>query len=152
MWYLTLLKSKYTYIVIAIVGIVAYYNVKILGMNITYNLKESEFNKLFKDFISLEGDIDEVKLDLEICLEVNSDNTDVLNTHNNDIKQLKQAHKIIIDGKNSQIIVLQKTIHRLRNLPKPVFDDAIVVEDCVIKVHKGEQNDKIINDFIGFGI
>lgn len=141
MW-MSLLTNKNTYIVIIILGLIAYYNVKILGLKVSYNDKVVEFNDLFKEFTSAEDRVDDLEDVIDDIEQTNKDNIVEIEKYRVSAENLGKQYQIVIDGKSSEIRILKNTISKLRNLPKPNFDNAEVkVQKCVVYITEGDTNE-----------
>lgn len=136
---LMLLKNKLTYFVLAIVAIIAFYNIKIIGMESAYNTKVSEYNKLDKRYTTLKGSHNQLKIDLKSTIKTNNENIQKISQYEVDNRKLRESYNLIANSKNKEIASLIKTIKSLRELPPVKYDqnDTITVQDCKVQITDG---------------
>jgi len=138
-WIKTLLMNKYTWILLIIVSIVLFYNVKIMGLNSELNTRTVQYNKLYKNYTTLSGQYDKLEIDLNQTIETNNNNIRTLNAYKIDFAKIQQVAVLQNDTCNADIEILLQTINDLKTLPKPDYSEtgSINVEECIVMITDG---------------
>ena len=142
MWMTLILKSKYTYMVIIIIGVVIYYNIRITGLTISLNNKVYEYNELQSDFNDVTAKNYKIQNDLTKSILVNHQNRNILDQNSKDITSLKRNQTMVVESKDRDIKILTDTVYRLKHLPKPDYNKTVIVKDCRLHIKSiGDIND-----------
>ena len=134
---ISVLTNKFTYLALAIIAIVGYYNIKIIDMQVTYNLQVAKYNTLYTDHMTLDNQYKKVKNNLRSMTKTNDDNIIVIERYKADLEKAKEISNIQNDAKDKEILSLLETVRNLRELPSPDYNQSIMVKDCAVQISEG---------------
>ena len=127
---LPLLKSPYTWLIVAIVAILGYYNVVVWDLERTVGKQEINISKLEQKYGVCDSNF-------KSTIDTNNQNVKVIELCQEDISTLNGAYEEIVDDKDVLISTLRTTIS---NMKKPkVYPTEIIYKECKLKL-KGVQD------------
>lgn len=127
MWNLALpfLKSPYTWLIVAIVALIAYHKVVVWDFEKTVGEQKLEIGTLTQNLTTCKGNFSK-------AVEVNKDNEKTLDECVKNNQTLSKSYEEILSGKDDLVMKLRITI---ADMKKPqIYPTEVVYKECVVKV------------------
>ena len=122
---LPLLKSPYTWLIVAIVVILGYYNVVVWDLERTVGKQEIAIGKLEQKYGVCDSNF-------KSTIDTNKQNTKVIEQCQGDIDSLNDAYVEIVGDKDGLILDLRVTIANMKKPKK--YPTEIIYKECKLKM------------------
>ena len=141
---LPLLKSKTTWVVIAIVAILGYYNIVVWNLERTVEKQEIRISKIEQDYHTCSNNFDET-------VKVNEENQKTINKCQASIGDLGISYEKIVAKKDGEIWKLKRSI---ADMKRPIiYPKEIIIKECKLKIKENDETeiDSVLNGLNGIG-
>ena len=141
--FLPIFKSKSTWLIIAIIGILGYYNIVVWNLERTVEKQEIRISKIDQNYKTCTSNYNET-------LKVNETNQGVIETCTANIDILGESYEKIVAKKDKEILTLKTTI---ANMKKPiVYPKEVIIKECKLKIKGNEdESDSVLNSLNNIG-